>query len=345
MRPRILAATTAALLLTSCGYIGDPLPPLANVPVTVKDLAAIQRGGRIIAHFTVPQVPPKRSRFRRPLTLDLRAGPHRPSGSTKTSGHRTARHIRRRNWIGTDGHVRDSCRGMDREGNPDRGAGHGRKRQANWVVEFRGGAGSGSAGDARSEAGEHRAGVRLTWRRRGTSFRVFRKSKAASTRSSARWRHRSGPDAATEFGKRYSYEVQALRRSVTGSRPRAIFRSSSRLRRATCFPPAVPAGLHAEAAPTSIELNWDRNTEQDLAGYRVYRAEGDGAMEKIAEICADPELFRPQVESGKTYRYAVTAFDQAGNESARTAVVTVAHAIEPGAPLIHLYLVVYSVIQ
>ena len=44
------------------------------------------------------------------------------------------------------------------------------------------------------------------------------------------------------------------------------------------FPPAVPSDLRLSAAPNSIELAWDRNSESDLAGYRIYRALGDGAL-------------------------------------------------------------------
>jgi fibronectin type 3 domain-containing protein len=85
----------------------------------------------------------------------------------------------------------------------------------------------------------------------------------------------------------------------------------------------VPGGLHAAAAPNSIELAWERNTEPDLAGYRLYRAAADGAFEKIAEVSQVPSYSDHKVEHGKTYRYAVSAVDQSGNESARSAVVEV----------------------
>ena len=38
------------------------------------------------------------------------------------------------------------------------------------------------------------------------------------------------------------------------------------------FPPAVPVGLMAVAGVNSIELAWQRNTEDDFAGYQVYRS-------------------------------------------------------------------------
>ena len=45
-----------ALLVTGCGYVGDPLPPALNIPVPVADLNAVQRGDQIIIQFTVPQM-------------------------------------------------------------------------------------------------------------------------------------------------------------------------------------------------------------------------------------------------------------------------------------------------
>ena len=90
------------------------------------------------------------------------------------------------------------------------------------------------------------------------------------------------------------------------------------------FPPAAPAGLTAVPTTTSIELAWDRDTEPDLAGYRVYRAAPGGEFEKIGETAEAPSYSDKQVESGKQYRYAVSAFDKAGNESKRSVEIVVA---------------------
>src|SRR4051794_33488032 len=70
---RLLCAG-AALMLAGCGYVGDPLPPLANVPAKVSDLAAIQRGGRLIVQFTIPTKTTEGHPIPPPVTLDLRAG-------------------------------------------------------------------------------------------------------------------------------------------------------------------------------------------------------------------------------------------------------------------------------
>ena len=52
-------------------------------------------------------------------------------------------------------------------------------------------------------------------------------------------------------------------------------------------------------------------------------AEGDAPFEKLADISAIPSYSDRNAAAGKTYRYLVTALDQAGNESPRSAPVTV----------------------
>src|SRR5204862_3326546 len=88
------------------------------------------------------------------------------------------------------------------------------------------------------------------------------------------------------------------------------------------FPPAVPSGLRADPVTASIELGWDRNTEPDLAGYRIYRATGDGPLEKLADTSQVPTYSDRALERGKTYRYALSSVDRAGNESERSPAVT-----------------------
>ncbi len=90
------------------------------------------------------------------------------------------------------------------------------------------------------------------------------------------------------------------------------------------FPPAVPTGLTAAASPDSVELAWERNTDPDFAGYRVYRSLDGAAFEKIADSLEAPNYSDRGVAGGKRYRYAVSAVDLLGNESARSQPVEVA---------------------
>ncbi len=83
--------------------------------------------------------------------------------------------------------------------------------------------------------------------------------------------------------------------------------------------PAAPAGLAVLPREGGLEVLWSPSAEPDLAGYRVYRATGDGRPEKVADTAlARASWLDETAERGVVYRYAVTALDQAGNESEPT---------------------------
>jgi fibronectin type 3 domain-containing protein len=87
------------------------------------------------------------------------------------------------------------------------------------------------------------------------------------------------------------------------------------------FPPAVPTGLHAIIGTRTVELSWDRDVEPDLAGYHLYRAEGDGQLTQVPAKLVAPSYSDHEVHAGGHYRYAVSAYDLTGNESARSAII------------------------
>ncbi|MCU1308993.1 MAG: Fibronectin, type [Candidatus Angelobacter sp.] len=87
------------------------------------------------------------------------------------------------------------------------------------------------------------------------------------------------------------------------------------------FPPARPSGLQAvySALDTRkfIDLTWTPNEESDLAGYNVYRKDGENiAPVRInTELVKTPSFRDENVAAGNNYIYSVTAVDARGNES------------------------------
>jgi len=80
--------------------------------------------------------------------------------------------------------------------------------------------------------------------------------------------------------------------------------------------PAAPSGLAVLPRPGGLELLWSPSAAPDLAGYRVYRTGPGGQPERVAEVAANRSAWLDESAApGTLYRYAVTAFDQAGNES------------------------------
>lgn len=80
-------------------------------------------------------------------------------------------------------------------------------------------------------------------------------------------------------------------------------------------PPARPVGLWTETGDNFIELLWDDNRDNDVAGYNVFVSSSyDGRYELIGSVRA-PYFNDTGARNGSTYYYAVTAYDYDGNES------------------------------
>jgi len=81
--------------------------------------------------------------------------------------------------------------------------------------------------------------------------------------------------------------------------------------------PLAPLGLTAEPASGGIALCWRRNTELDLAGYRLYRAIDDStAYDSLNTVLLNDTSFSDWPLSGAhRYYYKIRAFDLDGNPS------------------------------
>lgn len=79
--------------------------------------------------------------------------------------------------------------------------------------------------------------------------------------------------------------------------------------------PAAPVGVVVLPRETGLELLWSPSAEADLAGYRVYRAAPGAEPERLAEVePTHSSWVDTTARRGIVYRYAVSAFDHAGNE-------------------------------
>ncbi len=136
-------------------------------------------------------------------------------------------------------------------------------------------------------------------------------------------------DTDFEFNQTYIYVVRSVANAANplesgDSTPVAVSPRDT-------FPPAAPVGLVAAqlagdtAGSAVVDLSWSISPENDVAGYRVYRSEADGARGQplLPELIPTPAFRDTTVQTGHKYRYTVTAVDRAGNESAESTPVIV----------------------
>ncbi len=308
-----LAAVVASAMLAGCGYPGEPLPPALNRPVRVVDLNAVQQGSKILLHFTVPKVTTEGMPIPGTPEIEVRIG-EAPPGPFNTAA-----------WEKSSERIPPSAIAVDKQmasaaieaskmtgktelvfvrvlGPHGRNVGWSNPQQVAVVPPLPTPEGL-TAADAPDA-------VRLEWHAAAAQFRVQRRSGDA-----AEWKQigiADKPfyvDATIDYGKTYEYTVQSIEKSgdkYAESEPSKSFSFKPEDK----YPPAVPTGLTAVAGSRNVELTWERNTEKDLAAYRVYR---DG--KKIADGLTAPSYSDKDVKPGTKYSYQVSSVDGAGNES------------------------------
>jgi hypothetical protein len=127
-------------------------------------------------------------------------------------------------------------------------------------------------------------------------------------------------DRQFDYGTEYVYIVRALSRSAAGDIIESADSEPVNHTPKDVFPPAAPENLTAGSANAVINLFWTANSEPDLAGYNIYRAERADAPEsewiKLNSELHTLTTYRDETTlRGKTYFYKVTAVDRAGNVS------------------------------
>ena len=80
-------------------------------------------------------------------------------------------------------------------------------------------------------------------------------------------------------------------------------------------PPSSPKGLYTFPGDGYVEVHWQSNREQDLAGYNVYSSTSLNGTYVIIGTTKQNSFVDTPVHNGVTYYYTVTAFDFDNNES------------------------------
>jgi len=313
----VIAAVVASAMFGGCGYPGEPLPPALNRPVRVVDLNAVQQGSKILVHFTIPKVTTEGMPIPGTPEIEVRIGeappgPFNTAAWEKSSERIPASVITVNNQVALATVDASKMTGKTEAifvrvlGPHGRNVGWSNPQQVTVVPPLPTPEGL-TAGDAPDA-------VRLEWHAAAAQFRVYRRSGDAGE-----WKQigiADKPfylDATIDYGKTYEYTVQSIEKSGDKYAESEASKSFS-FKPEDKYPPAVPTGLTAVAGSRNVELTWERNTEKDLAAYRVYR---DG--KKIADGLTAPSYSDKDVKPGTKYSYQVSSVDGAGNESVLSA--------------------------
>ncbi len=305
------------LLLAGCGYVGEPQYPALNISKPVNNLGVVERGDKLDVTFTVPPLTTEGLVVKSVSGVDLRVGPSAGLFNAATWAESATRievkppeklglvqvMVKVDKFVGQD--VIVAVRLANRK-----------NRVSEWSNRVTLHVEKPLSQPTNLVAAGSPNGVRVTWNAPGNAagFRVFRASEAEpqplpiATPAASEYL-----DNTAVYGKKYQYYVETVD-AATVSEPAG----PAAITYIDTFAPAVPAGFTATAGVDSIELTWERNTETDFRGYRIYRALGSRPFERIADLVEAPNYTDRKVMPGTRYRYAVSSMDQTGNESERT---------------------------
>lgn len=332
---------------TGCGTPGAPQPPSLNLPKPVTDLSAVRAGDQVTLTWTMPEKNTDKLKIQEKVAVHV-CRREEKGGACADAGKLTLDPGADGTWTDTlppalaSGAVRPLVYCVELMNTRGRSAG-----LSNPADLLAGPA----PGVVRGFAAEvQKAGVVLRWSaaQPETAIRLRRKLLTPQSTTKPKESLTAPPpepaeqdlliedtgqgralDKTVRFGEAYEYQAQRVVRVIQEGKTLEMDGAFSRPVRVDVqdvFPPAVPTGLVAVATlgengtETAVDLSWQPDPEADVAGYAVYRREGDGAWARISSEAAvvGPAFHDPHVQPGHTYRYAVSALDEGGHESARS---------------------------
>lgn len=346
---RFMIVAGACLLLAGCAQTGPPLPPSLELARPPSDLRARRKGDAVILDWSEPTLTTDRQGLRslgptricRATAAEMTqcgnpvgeaAAPHEPPSRSEKPKKQTFTDllpsaVQEQNPTGD---VTYAVEVLNRDG---RGAGLSNRVHVAAVPTLA--PPKDLTVDLTADA------VVVTWTSAGETaklpgvrhrYRIYRRD-ATSEKDTVAGEISAGEagparfvDSSFEWEKTYLYRITAVSIVVRPGGDVEVEGEDSPAVRVVAhdvFPPAVPTGLQAVASGVGqkpfVDLIWAPVTNADLAGYNIYRREGNGATAKLnSELVKSPAYRDSAVVVGTTYVYSVSAVDTRGNESAHS---------------------------
>ena len=338
-----LAGLLALAALTGCGSQGNPQPPSLELPKPVTDLKAVRKGDKVLLTWTAPSETTDKLHIKEagktrvcrataaPSKLECPTAGEVPAGQVPAGGAATftdtlPRELQEQNPAGFAVYTVEVVNPRYRSAGPSNSV---RVPLAPTLAP---------PSDLKAEVTAD--GVALSFRPPPAAaqdtfthlLRIYRHAAGATAGETVAGElPLPGPpeflDKTVEWEKGYRYHITTVTRfAQPGGTPVEVEGENSSPVEALAhdvFPPAAPTEVQAVASSgggqSFVDLTWTPNSEADLAGYNVYRREGDAQPQKInVELVKTPAFRDSGVSPGQTYLYSVSAVDLRVNESGRS---------------------------
>ncbi|MBV8552004.1 MAG: hypothetical protein JOY54_11945 [Acidobacteriaceae bacterium] len=330
MRVGSLAVFSTILLWAGCGYVGPVLPPSPEIPIAIANLSVMERGDQIVIEFSTPPRTTDNLPIKGFSKVDLAIGPDvrpfdferwatdaqhydlappPPSDPDAPQAVSMSKTLPVEDFVGKRiaAAVRTAVKKNDHYSSWS-------NRVVLDVVPPL------QAPKPRAEATAK--GILLSWPPEGAELEYRIARKGPSETAPVEIGTSSAPDyldTTAQYDTPYEYLVTAFKGRVESVPSKPVDLTAKDV-----FPPSIPASISALAGPGSVEVSWQRSPEPDLKGYYVYRSVNGAPFTRVESLLTVPTYSDRDVQHGKTYRYVISAIDQKGNESEKSAPAEVA---------------------
>jgi hypothetical protein len=334
-------------LNAACGYVGDPLPPLIQIPERISDLAAAQLGRSIKLSWTLPKLNTDGSAATTLSRVEIyrlreRSDPVATLDSKHFSEHAVKWMVL--NKVNFDAYqegdrivLSDSLQDLDTSevlqsmfayairvlNNKKQDAGFSNLVSARVYLA------PNPPDSIRFSFGEEF--IKLSWQppilnidgspvTESVKYNVYRatihQARVRERLTSVAVSQNEFQDTTMALGQVYFYTVRAAIDSKEGV-VESFDSKEYEAKNVDTYPPRAPAEVTAISDGSSISVVWLPNTEEDLAGYYVYRSGVERDFKRLTPQAIATASFNDRsVEKGNIYHYRVKAMDKMGNESA-----------------------------